>query len=181
MSLFSVICIYVFITCFPERSLISSGHIIGSGMDPNGLTRSIFFLWCQHVRVEYVIQTEWVLLMPQLTPLAVRCAVDEFTDFMVRQHNVLLATLVQQKTYWSSFILSTIWSLPDLSLPLPVMLPRTVSLHKRGRGRRVGAERCTKRKMKFPGHSKEWGAWWAWRRECLLFISSSRAISLKKG
>lgn len=92
-----------------------------------------------------------------------------------------MASLVLQVSYWSAFILSNIWSLPDLSLPLPVTLPRTVSLHIRGRGRQVGAERCTKRKMKFPGHTMGWGAWWTWRRECLWFISSSKANSLKKG
>lgn len=100
---------------------------------------------------------------------------------MVRQHDALLASLVLQVSYWSVFILSNIWSLPDLSLPLPVTLPRTVSLHIRGRGRQVGAERCTKRKMKFPGHTMGWGAWWTRRRECLWFISSSKANSLKKG
>lgn len=99
----------------------------------------------------------------------------------VQQHDALLASLVLQVSYWSPFILSNIWSLPDLSLPLPVTLPRTVSLHIRGRGRQVGAERCTKRKMKFPGHTMGWGAWWTWRRECLLFISSSKANSLMKG
>lgn len=144
--------------------------------DPCSLILACKIWICYSNRIYY-----WVLLMPSLTSLAVRCIVDGFTYFMVRQHDFLLTTLVLQKTYWSSFILPSVWSLPDLSLPLPVTLPRTVSLHIRGRGRRVGAERCTKRKMKFPGHTGEWGAWWAWRRECLLFISSSRTNSLKKG
>lgn len=92
-----------------------------------------------------------------------------------------LASLVLQVSYWSPFILSNIWSLPDLSLPLPVTLPRAVSLHIRGRGRQVGAERCTERKMKFLGDTTGWGSRWVCRREYLLFNSSSKANSLRRG
>lgn len=183
VSIFSVTCIYMFISCFASRCLISSDRTIGSRMDPSGLTRGPSSLldtsmWDLNMLFQ---QSIWLGPVDAIINSSGRRMDSLISRLYVRQHDVLLATLVLRKTYWSSFILSNIWSLPDLSLPLPVTLPRTVSLHIRGRGRRVGAERCTKRKMKFPGHIMEWGVWWAWRRECLLFISFSKANSLKKG
>lgn len=83
--------------------------------------------------------------------------------------------------YCSPFILSNIWSLPDLSLPLPVTLPRAVSLHIRGRGRQVGAERCMERRMKFLADTTGWGGWWECRREHLMFVSNSKANWVRRG